>query len=246
MPALRHECSVNTHLIISIILIDCSSMTLWPCLSPQVSYVKAIDIWMAVCLLFVFAALLEYAAVNFVSRQHKEFIRLRKKQRRQRIVSVNHAHSRAQRCHIFTQTEAWVYAYRWKTIYTQRLSGCKKALDTHTHTHKLMSTPITLTYASCCCGLVYIQELTTAIRYSWLSYYMRKICSFLFSLFPWWAVTCEDSPWSLLSVTPFDIDLQPSAQLHIVGIPSPCVHTMSNLVDVVTVFRQCDRLLLHL
>ncbi|KAG9349087.1 hypothetical protein JZ751_029407, partial [Albula glossodonta] len=58
---------------------------------PKVSYVKAIDIWMAVCLLFVFAALLEYAAVNFVSRQHKEFIRLRKKQRRQRIVSVTPA-----------------------------------------------------------------------------------------------------------------------------------------------------------
>lgn len=55
----------------------------------QVSYVKAIDIWMAVCLLFVFAALLEYAAVNFVSRQHKEFIRMRKKQRQQRIVSTH-------------------------------------------------------------------------------------------------------------------------------------------------------------
>lgn len=61
----------------------------------QVSYVKAIDIWMAVCLLFVFAALLEYAAVNFVSRQHKEFIRLRKKQRQQRIVSVNHTRTHA-------------------------------------------------------------------------------------------------------------------------------------------------------
>lgn len=68
----------------------------WLCdlLCSQVSYVKAIDIWMAVCLLFVFAALLEYAAVNFVSRQHKEFIRLRKKQRQQRIVSVkSHTHT---------------------------------------------------------------------------------------------------------------------------------------------------------
>ncbi|XP_065108507.1 glycine receptor subunit alpha-2 isoform X1 [Paramisgurnus dabryanus] len=51
---------------------------------PKVSYVKAIDIWMAVCLLFVFAALLEYAGVNFVSRQQKEFLRLKRRQRLKR------------------------------------------------------------------------------------------------------------------------------------------------------------------
>nr|XP_039264742.1 glycine receptor subunit alpha-2-like isoform X2 [Styela clava] len=43
---------------------------------PKVSYVKAIDVWFAVCLIFVFAALIEFAVVNFLSRQEKSFFKL--------------------------------------------------------------------------------------------------------------------------------------------------------------------------
>ena len=38
---------------------------------PKVSYPKAIDIWMSMCMFFVFGALLEFAFVNVLSRRDK-------------------------------------------------------------------------------------------------------------------------------------------------------------------------------
>ncbi|XP_041359695.1 glycine receptor subunit alpha-3-like [Gigantopelta aegis] len=38
---------------------------------PRVSYVKAIDVWMATCLFFVFASLLEFAYINVIARRRK-------------------------------------------------------------------------------------------------------------------------------------------------------------------------------
>ena len=42
---------------------------------PKVSYVKSIDIWFSMCLIFVFAGLLEFAVVNVVSRKKGKIMR---------------------------------------------------------------------------------------------------------------------------------------------------------------------------
>lgn len=37
---------------------------------PTVSYIKAVDIWMGVCLIFIFGTLLEFATLNYISRHN--------------------------------------------------------------------------------------------------------------------------------------------------------------------------------
>ncbi|XP_064637336.1 glycine receptor subunit alpha-2-like isoform X2 [Lineus longissimus] len=53
--------------VLTVLTMTTQSIGLWMTL-PQVSYIKAIDAWMAICVVFVFCAMVEFAIVNTMAR----------------------------------------------------------------------------------------------------------------------------------------------------------------------------------
>ncbi|KAL5011788.1 hypothetical protein ScPMuIL_010339, partial [Solemya velum] len=65
---------------------------------PRVSYVKAIDVWMAVCLFFVFAALLEFAYVNVLQRRYSKSDKIYTRPKEQASLQLKPDHENEEGC----------------------------------------------------------------------------------------------------------------------------------------------------
>ena len=62
--------------VLTVLTMTTQCVGVWMSL-PRVSYVKAIDIWMSTCVLFVFIAIIEFAMVNTLARKEIRRMSLR-------------------------------------------------------------------------------------------------------------------------------------------------------------------------
>ncbi len=65
--------------VLTVLTLTTQSVGVWMSL-PRVSYVKAIDVWMSMCIVQVFAAILEFAIVNTQARKEIRRMSMKKAQ----------------------------------------------------------------------------------------------------------------------------------------------------------------------